>query len=115
MRVDVRQVPVACNLSEADLALREAEIANDLFRGCEQVEELADGYAFRFRGVEQWANRLLSFVLEERKCCPFFTFDLLFEPQEGPIWLQLRGDERVKLFIKENFLSSLSLIEASAS
>jgi hypothetical protein len=115
MGVDVGQVPIACNLSEADLALREAEIANDIFRGCEQVEELADGYAFKFQEAEHWAGRLLSFVLEERKCCPFFTFDLIFEPQKGPIWLQLRGDERVKLFVKENFLSSLSLLETSAT
>jgi hypothetical protein len=115
MTVDVSQVPIACNLSEADLALREAEIADDLFRGCEQVEELADGYGFKFGDVEQWAGRLLSFVLEERKCCPFFIFDLLFEPQEGPIWLQLRGDERVKLFVKENFLGSLSLIESTST
>jgi hypothetical protein len=115
MRVELSQVPIACNLSKAEFALREAEIANDLFSGCEQVKELADGYAFKFLDVEQWANRLLSFVLEERKCCPFFTFDLLFEPQKGPIWLQLRGDERVKLFIKENFLSSLSLIGTCAT
>jgi hypothetical protein len=32
-------------------------------------------------------------------CCPFFTFELTFEPDSGPIWLRVRGQEGVKEFI----------------
>ena len=110
-QVEASELPIVCNLSEAEFALRGAEITEDIFSSCEKVEELADGYAFRFPGDEGWAARLLKFVIEERKCCPFFTFDLVFEPQEGPIWLKLRGDERVKLFIGQNFRNSVAALD----
>lgn len=106
MTPDTSEVPIACNLTEAEYALREEEVIANLFLGCEHIEELPDGYAFKFPGNEEWAARLVQFVLDERKCCPFFTFNLLFEPQEGPIWLQLRGNERVKLFVQETFLAA---------
>jgi len=63
------------------------------------VRELTDGYAFRFSGSNAYAVRLLRFTLEERKCCPFFTFELVFEPNHGPIWVHLRGSEAVKEFV----------------
>lgn len=30
-------------------------------------------------------------IASERQCCPFLTFRLTVEPQEGPIWLELTG------------------------
>jgi len=114
MKSDIGEIPVACNLTGAEYAMREEEVIANIFGSCEQVQELSDGYAFRFPGDEQWAARLLQFVIEERKCCPFFTFNLLFEPEKGPIWLQLRGDERVKLFVKENFQAKLPIIAMTA-
>jgi hypothetical protein len=68
------------------------------------MAELEDGYAFRFPGDTIWAARLLQFVTSERECCPFFTFELVFEPGQGPIWLRLRGPEGVKEFIREVML-----------
>ena len=37
--------PVACSLSEGDLARRGRELAHYLFAFAERVEELKDGYA----------------------------------------------------------------------
>lgn len=98
-------IPVACNLPEDKLAERGEDIATNLFAACTGVRELDDGYAFSFPAEEQWASRLLEFVLEERKCCPFFEFDILFEPAGGPIHLHLSGGAGVKGFVRENFLS----------
>lgn len=97
------EVPIACNLPEHDRSARGEQIADDILSHCEQVSELSDGYAFRFPDDQQWAVKLLDFVVQERKCCPFFVFELAFEPQEGPIWLRLKGSENVKLFIQQNF------------
>jgi hypothetical protein len=90
--------PIACALSGAELA-RRGEDVRELFRGVEQVSELADGYAFRFPGDDREAVRLLEFTLAERSCCPFFTFELVFEPNLGPIWVRLRGSDGVKDFV----------------
>ncbi len=94
-------VPIACTLSSRDLALRRAEIAHTLVSGRQEVRDLPDGYALRFPGDETWATRLLAFITGERACCPFFTFELLFEPQQGPIWLHLRGPEGKKELVAD--------------
>ena len=97
------QIPIACNLTEpGQMQQRQSEILG-MFKAVEQVEELVDGYAFRFAPDGQLASQLLSFILSERECCPFFTFELVFEPAEGPIYLRLRGPEGVKDFVKEAF------------
>ncbi len=98
-------VPIACNLSEAEQAAREEELARELFSSCLEVTELPDGYSFRFPGDQEWAAKLLEFIGFERKCCPFFTFELAFEPQEGPVWLRVKGPEGVKAFIEQTFVN----------
>lgn len=92
------ETPIACNLTGAELAERGDEVSN-LFDEVEQVRELDDGYTFRFSGSDAMAARLLDFTLEERRCCPFFTFELAFEPNEGYIWVRLRGSAAIKDFV----------------
>ena len=94
----VEETPIACNLTGAELAERGDEVKN-LFDEVEEVRELEDGFAFRFSGSDAMAPRLLEFTLEERRCCPFFTFDLVFTPDEGPIWVHLRGSAAVKEYV----------------
>ena len=64
------------------------------------MDELEDGYVFEFPGSAEWAEKLVDFVNFERVCCPFFAFDLAFEPDEGPIQLRVRGSEGVKEFVE---------------
>jgi hypothetical protein len=94
-------VPIACSLTANELVTRGEEI-NDLFTGVQQTRELADGYAFRFPGTSPWPQRVLDFIQGERSCCPFFTFELDFIPNEGPVWLHIRGPEGVKEMIKDS-------------
>ena len=91
-------IPIACTLSATDQARRGDEIA-PLFWELRETRELPDGYALRFPGDETWAARLLAFIAEERACCPFFTFALVFAPQQGPLWLHLRGPAGTKEFV----------------
>jgi hypothetical protein len=102
------ELAIACKLSEAEQALREEELAKDIFSNCQEVAELGDGYAFRFPSDQEWAAKLVEFIGFERKCCPFFTFELAFEPQEGPMWLRLKGPEGVKSLVRQNFVAGLA-------
>src|SRR5204863_6170421 len=95
-------LPIVCSLSEQDLIKRREELDGGIYKNIQQVQELPDGYAFRYPGNNEWATRLMEFIVFERACCRFFTFELSFEPDQGPIWLRLRGGEAVKEFIKEN-------------
>lgn len=91
-------IPIACNLGERGRAAREREFAGDLAPGIREVVGLADGYALRFPGEGDWADRLLAFVAAERRCCPFFRFELDLAPGHGPVWLRVRGDGGAKAF-----------------
>jgi|AP95_1055475.scaffolds.fasta_scaffold02774_4 hypothetical protein len=92
------QKQIACQLSPAALGTRMVDI-DRLFAESTETRELEDGYAFRFSGEGEWAKRLVAFVETERRCCQFFTFELVFEPNRGPIWLRLRGSAEVKKFV----------------
>jgi hypothetical protein len=83
--------PIACTLSSEDQRRRRDEIASLIAGASPESRRLSDGYALRFPGDEIWASRLLAFIVGERACCPFFTFELIFEPRQGQIWLHLRG------------------------
>jgi hypothetical protein len=93
------EIPIACLLPDATKQAREEEIAAKIFSSVQERRELPDGYAYRFDPDEDIAATLLEFIMFERQCCPFFTFDLRFEPDRGPIWLTLRGPEGTKEFL----------------
>ncbi len=94
-----RDIPIACNLPEAAQAQRAQELIEQIFKHCRQVTELPDGYEFQFPGDEAMANRLIEFITFERKCCPFFTFELSFAPNQGPIGLRMRGSAEIKQYL----------------
>ena len=100
---------IACLLSERAYAVRGEELAGGLFAAVEGVAELPDGYGYRFSGDGAQLEPLLAFIEAERRCCPFLTFELAFEPHGGPIWLRLRGSPQVKAFIAEAFNSRVAL------
>jgi hypothetical protein len=90
---------IACTLPADRLADRTKEVVM-MFEGSEETRELPDGYAFRFPGTRDWVTKLVEFVLFERHCCAFFRFELVFEANEGAVWLRLRGAEGVKELIR---------------
>jgi len=106
--VEVDDEVIACLLSERDYAIRSEELAGGLFAMVEEIVELPDGYAFRFAGADGPLESLLEFIAAERRCCPFLTFEIAFEPHGGPLWLRMRGSPRVKAFIAEAFNSRIS-------
>ena len=48
-------------------------------------------------------TRVAEWVADERKCCPFFTFEIWVEGETGALRLSLKGREGVKPFIKMEF------------
>jgi hypothetical protein len=103
MRRTAKRLPIACELSEGGQRSRREEISRELFSGCKDMRELEDGYEFVFPGGEEWIERLARFVAEERECCRFFAFELLFEPELGPVSLRMRGPAGTKEFLAGQF------------
>jgi len=94
-------IPIACDLTalEPDVRATHMAAAVQLLRGdAAEVTELPEGYAFRYR-ADQY-DRVVQFIANERRCCPFFTFNLAVAPAHGPLWLRITGGEGVKDFIQ---------------
>jgi hypothetical protein len=64
---------------------------------------LPDGYSFAFPAEGDCGRDLLEFILSERACCDFLTFELSFPSPHEYIWLTLRGGEVVKEFLAGSF------------
>lgn len=99
------ELPVVCTLSQSELGQRLAE-TTEFFNNSGQVMELADGYAFRFDNHAESLDPILEFIQNERECCLFLRFELVFEQQLGPLWLQLRGSQDAKEFIRSTFVTA---------
>jgi hypothetical protein len=80
---------------------RHEELSHKLFPAVQEKREMPNGYAFRLPPADlMTAAEWVSF---ERKCCPFFAFELEQAKDQGPFWLRITGSEGVKPFIVEEF------------
>jgi hypothetical protein len=95
----------ACNMLalNAEERKRHLEVAKKMRVATKEVRELPDGYGFRFSSDQPTILLVSEFIARERLCCPFFTFEMVVEPEEGPLWMRLRGADGVKEFIKAEF------------
>jgi hypothetical protein len=112
--MDLHAEPViACALSDPEeRRAREVEVG-DLFQTCQAVTELPDGYQLRFAGTDETLTQLSAFLRAERRCCPFFTFELSLAPNLGPISLSLRGSPAIKEFVRDALLPTVANADAS--
>ena len=100
------QKPVfACNMLalNAEERKRHIEVTKRLRAAAKEVRELPDGYGFRFSSDQPAILLISEFIARERLCCPFFTFEMIVEPEDGPLWMRLRGADVVKDFIRSEF------------
>jgi hypothetical protein len=94
-----------CNLKALSVKERARHmlLTLEIERARVETIELANGFAFRFQdGTVSLAN-LAEWVSAERKCCPFFDFEIELQGNNGPLWLKLRGKDGVKTFMQSEF------------
>ncbi len=93
-------LPIACNLTALtpDQRQQHAALAAQLAEAVDAVEELPDGYAFRYHTDASTWQTVTTWVEWERQCCPFLTFTLE-RTGAGPVWLRLTGANGVKDFL----------------
>ncbi len=83
--------PITCSLSKDELLERRRSVLKSLQTRQLELRALPNGLAFRFAPSSEELLALVQVIDLERKCCPFLTFRLTVEPQEGPVWLELTG------------------------
>ena len=93
-------MPIACCLTSAELREREATLLAQFRSGVIETEELRDGYAFRLPGDGKWIETIAKMIVAERECCPFLTFELVAQPNRGPVIVRVSGPAGTKEFLK---------------
>ena len=92
------ELPVACDLAALSAGQRERQrlLQRRLRADVKEIQELSDGYAFRYSSEPSVLLTVAEFITLERLCCPFFDFGLDLERDEGPLWLRMTGGEEAK-------------------
>lgn len=100
-----QESPFACNMSalNGDEKKRVLDLLDELKAKKQEVKELPDGFAFRYTMDSKTLRNAAEYITYERLCCPFFDFELAIEREGGPLWLNLKGREGVKDFIRTEF------------
>jgi hypothetical protein len=98
LEIEMNWTPGAPELVCLPSAIASAErqahfaLARELFdRRAEERTALSNGYVVRFHS--DVFEAVARFVANERKCCPFMSFELTISPDSGPLWLRMTGPE----------------------
>jgi hypothetical protein len=92
----------SCNFGvfEGDEKERHSQLMSKLDDAMGDTAELPDGYAFQLNKDVISLTEIAEWITYEQRCCPFFTFELEVQANNGLLWLRLRGDENVKQFLR---------------
>ena len=93
--------PIMCTLSTADLQRRRDELLPGLMRRAELRETIPGGLRMRFAESSDLMVDLVRMIDAERQCCRFLRFQLMVEPDLGPIWLEVTGPAGTTEFLSE--------------
>ena len=110
MNTDSNETPtLACDLTAIPAEVREEHVmtAPQLFASAREVLELPNGFAIRFLNEPGRFMAIAKFIENERLCCPFFNFGLELEPENGPLWLRLTGEEGVKEILQTTLFENI--------
>jgi hypothetical protein len=99
------QASFACNLKAFQPQERAEwrQLLDQMKSAAVTLRELNNGYAFRINPARMPLRDLAAWVDLERKCCPFFDFQIDLHGEDGTLWISLQGREGVKEFIDQDF------------
>jgi hypothetical protein len=100
MKTGSDDMPVACCLTSAELRERAATLFAQFRSAVIGTEELRDGCAFRVPGDGKRISMIAEMIVAERECCPFLTFELVAQPNMGPVIVSVTGPAGTKEFLR---------------
>ena len=105
----MNESPLACHmdaLSQGQQA-RHEELLEQAKATAQGIEELADGYRFKFPSSDRTILEMAELITLERLCCPFLDLALEAPRDDGPISLSISGRDGVKEFLAKELGLSL--------
>ncbi|MEO8046194.1 MAG: hypothetical protein ABI684_02830 [Nitrospirota bacterium] len=99
--MSLNQVPwLVTQAPDPALALQRQMLVSSLFKYVAEIQEIEGGYAFKFRRSELLIRRIADYIMFEGQHSPQLMFVLVSEPNDGAVWLQVRGLESEKEHIR---------------
>ena len=87
-----KSLPVACDFTVFSEDERISHMARaERALATAETEELTDGFLLRYADRPELVRELGAFVENERRCCPFLSFELKVESQSPYVTLTIKG------------------------
>lgn len=96
----VGEQPTACLLSEPELDDRTDDFRRTLQPLIREVNEVERGWALRFDASDEIIVLLAEWIALERTCCGFMQFTMRVGERDGPVWVELTGQEGTKEMLR---------------
>jgi hypothetical protein len=96
--------PLVVSCPDPALALRREMLVTALFKYMAEIQEIEAGYAFKFHRSELLIRRIADYIVFEGQHSPQLMFVLVSEPNDGAVWLQVRGGESEKEHIRTTYM-----------
>lgn len=100
---ETNQEQLACSLPEQEFQKRVRVDISDLIEKAKKISEIEAGYELTFPADDETLSAVSAFILEERKCCSFFEFNLRIPANFADTNLIITGPDRVKEFVGRLF------------
>ena len=84
-------LPIACELTPAELAVRKESLLAELVRRCSSRRDIENGLRLSLDGSPGSISLAIRAIEAERKCCRFLVFQLRFAQDLGPVELEITG------------------------
>jgi hypothetical protein len=97
--------PLVCNMDVFTPAQRAAHVqtTTELIQAVQGVQEVENGYEFKFPNESGFISKIAEFISNERLCCPFLRFTLNLVSDSEPVSLALTGPYGIQEFLQAEF------------
>jgi hypothetical protein len=95
----MKELPIACELTPAELAVRREELLRGLLALAQERITITNGLRWRFAPAAEFLTAAAKTIDAERQCCRFLKFVLTVEPDAGGMWLEITGPEGTAEFL----------------
>jgi len=96
----MKDLPIACELTPAELETRRAGLLPGLLAVARERVAVTNGLRWRFAPSVEFLTAAAKMIDAERQCCRFLRFVVGVEEDGGDMWLEVTGPEGTAEFLE---------------
>ena len=104
-KADATAQAIACDLTVFTITerIKHVALAKSLLGQARQVIENENGFTFVFDESPGLERKIAAWVREEKRCCPFFSFELTRADTPSSLKLRISGPDGAKEILRTGF------------